>query len=202
MEAITFDFVVRGKKQAVPFKNMVRVLKATGEYVVAEGQNTLSMQDKVVTGNLHASLYYEISRTDTGVRVSFKGSVPYWDFVEQGVKGSVSEDKAPDSEYKFGSGTGEKGALKPAIRKWITDKGLRNTNWRSAKGRFLSYDQMSRLISRSVYLTGLRPSNYFTMALDNGINKIKRDLKRAITQDLDVFFTKEFGKTYKMIIEL
>tara|TARA_R110000751_G_scaffold88744_1_gene175175 strand:- start:713 stop:1321 length:609 start_codon:yes stop_codon:yes gene_type:complete len=201
MRAITFDIMVRDKKRTISFKNMVRVLKASGDSVVSEGQNNLSIQDKVVTGNLQSSLYYEISRTDIGVRLSFKGGVPYWDFVEQGVKGAVSDAKAPDSEYKFGTGSGERGSLKPAIRQWISDKGLRNTSWRSNKGRFLSYDQMASVISRSVYLTGLRPSNYFTMALDNGISKIKRNLKRAITKDVEVFFTKEYGKTYKMIIE-
>jgi hypothetical protein len=97
----------------------LRAINDLGGSVVSRARNILSEKDKVVTGALSDSLDFEILETSTGITLSFGGSVPYWDFVEQGVKGAASSEKAPNSEYQFGSGTGQKGALKPAIRKWI-----------------------------------------------------------------------------------
>lgn len=180
----------------------LRAVNDLGASVVSRARNILSEKDKVVTGALSDSLGFEILETSTGITLSFGGSVPYWDFVEQGVKGAASSEKAPDSEYQFGSGTGKKGALKPAIRKWITDRGISNQSWRDKKGRFLSYDAMSQRIARSVYLTGIRPTGYYELAFDQTEKQAERKLGAALTKDLQVFYESNFGKEYTIIYNI
>jgi hypothetical protein len=48
----------------------------------------------------------------------------YIDFVEKGVRGKESSAKAPNSPYRFGSGTGQRGGLTRAITEWSSRKGL------------------------------------------------------------------------------
>jgi hypothetical protein len=180
----------------------LRAVNDLGGSVVSRARNILSEKDKVVTGALSDSLDFEILETSTGITLSFGGSVPYWDFVEQGVKGAASSEKAPNSEYQFGSGTGKKGALKPAIRKWITDRGISNQSWRDKKGRFLSYDAMSQRIARSVYLTGIKPTGYYALAFDQTEKQAERKLSTALTNDLQVFYDSNFGKEYTIIYNI
>lgn len=48
----------------------------------------------------------------------------YFDFIEKGVRGSVSSTLAPNSPYQFGTGTGRPGGLTEAITKWTKRKGI------------------------------------------------------------------------------
>ena len=189
-----------GKRRKISLNNFDRALNWLADTVITDAKNILAEQDKVVTGMLQQSLQYDIVETDEGVVINYTGAVPYWDFVEQGVKGAASSNKAPNSEYQFGSGTGPKGTLRPAIRKWITDRGISNAKWRDKSGRFLSYDAMSRRISRSVYLTGIKPSNYYTLAIDKGWSRKTQKLSKAFGKDLEVFLDSEFGKEYTIEI--
>ena len=180
----------------------LRAVNGLGGTIVTKAQQNLAAQDKVVTGALSESLSYDIVNTEKGIAIQFGAGVPYWDFVEQGAKGAASDAKAPESEYQFGTGTGQKGALKPAIRKWITDKGISNSSWRDKKGRFLSYDSMARRISRSVYLTGIKPSGYYKLALDQTSKEIVRKISNAIERDIKAFFVQEYAGTYTLTVDL
>ena len=48
----------------------------------------------------------------------------YFDFVDKGVKGTESSLKAPNSPYRFGTGTGPRGGLTRSITEWSQRKGL------------------------------------------------------------------------------
>ena len=92
--------------------------------------------------------------------------------------------------------------MKPAIRKWITDKGISNQTWRDKRGRFLSYDAMSQRIARSVYLTGIRPTGYYQLAMQQTEKEASRSLTFAMNRDIDVFFEQNFSKDYTIEIDI
>ena len=202
MTKLEVEINVGQNRYLLKMPKFLKAIKDLGGYVVSEARSILVEKDKVVTGALSESLGFELSETATGLTMSFGADVPYWDFVEQGVKGAASALKAPDSEYQFGSGTGRKGSLKPAIRKWITYRGISNQTWRDKKGRFLSYDAMSQRIARSVYLTGIKPTGYYALAFDHAEKQAQRKLGTALTKDLQIFYNSNFGKEYTVTINI
>ena len=107
----------------------------------------------------------------------------YGTFVDLGVKGKTSSNKAPNSPYQFGSGTGKKGGLTKGINKWVKQKGFQ---FRDKKGRFLSYDSTAYLITRSIFHKGIKPSLFFTKPFEAGYKKyIDIDLVKAFGQDVE-----------------
>lgn len=138
------------------------------------------------SGALASSLDYEIVIEGDVIRVLFNG-VDYAKFMDKGVQGkdpSKIKDgfqKAPNSPFKFGSGTGRKGGLRGAIDKWVIRKGLSGV--RDDKGRFVPRKTMVFLISRSIYFTGLRPTMFFTKAFEKHNKNIISKLDKALAKD-------------------
>jgi hypothetical protein len=108
----------------------------------------------------------------------------YGMFVDKGVKGKTSSAKAPNSPYKFGTGTGKKGGLTQGINKWVKQKGFQFRDKKS--GRFLSYDSTAYLITRSIFNKGIKPSLFFTKPFEAGYKKyIDVDLLKSFGQDVE-----------------
>ena len=108
----------------------------------------------------------------------------YGQFQDKGVKGKFSSLKAPNSPFKFGSGTGQKGGLTRGIEKWVN---ARRFQFKDKKtGKFMSYKNTAFLISRSIYTTGLRPSLFFTKPFEAGYKKyIDEDLINQFALDVE-----------------
>ena len=112
--------------------------------------------------------------------LAFPGA-DYWQFVDEGVKGALSSAKAPRSPFRFGSGTGPSGRLRPSIDKWVVRKGIAP---RGGGGQFASRKSMVYAITRSVYQTGIRPSYFFTNAYDRTLKKYSPKLEKAVADDI------------------
>ena len=91
-------------------------------------------------------------------------------FVDKGVKGADpyalpeyarwhGKNKAPNSPYQFGSMKSR--GLKQAINRWTIQKGLKGVRDKKT-GRFLPRKSMQFMINRSIYLSGLEASMFFT----------------------------------------
>ena len=111
---------------------------------------------------------------------SFPGA-DYAKFVDEGVRGAMSSAKAPRSPFRFGSGSGPSGGLRPAIDKWVVKKGIAP---RGAGGQFAKRKGMVFAISRSIYQTGIRPSYFFTNAYDRTLKKHNAKLEKAVGEDI------------------
>ena len=70
----------------------------------------------------------------------------------------MNNKKAPQSPFKFGSGTGPKGKLIPAIDKWVVVKPIKDA--RDAKGRFIPRKSLVRAISTNIYKYGIEPTPF------------------------------------------
>jgi hypothetical protein len=152
------------------------------DYVIREAKDNLKRTGHNNTSSLANSLKGEIVVDDKYAIVGFKMN-DYGTFVDLGVKGKTSSNRAPNSPYKFGSGTGRKGGLTQGINKWVKQKGFQ---FRDKKGRFLSYESTAYLITRAIFNKGIKPSLFFTKPFEAGYKKyIDVDLLKAFGQDID-----------------
>ncbi len=181
--------------------NLSKVLNRLGKKVISNARKVLKQQKKVVTGNLSNSLFYTLEGTDEGIELLFEAQAPYWDFVEQGVQGLLSNAKAPNSPYRFGSGNFQgSGTLRGGIDRWVIQKPIKGV--RDAKGRFTPRKQMVSAISSKIYNYGIEPSNFYTIALDNGYKKNRRLIGRAIGEDFSSYVEENLSGVYNITITI
>ena len=146
-----------------------------GKHVVKESRKNLTKKGKKDTGELYKSIGYSVKVSANSFELSFSG-VDYFDFVDKGVKGVASSEKAPKSPYKFGSGTGKKGGLTSGINGWVQRKGIQ---FRGKKGKFLSYESTAFIIKRSIWLKGLETTNFFSRPFELAFKRLPDDLVEA-----------------------
>jgi len=153
------------------------------DYVIQQSRSNLSKTGHNNTKELYNSLKGEVV-TDKGFTIVGFQMADYGQFVDLGVKGKTSSNKAPNSPFKFGSGTGRKGGLTQGINKWVKQKGFQFRDKKS--GKFLSYDSTAYLITRSIFQKGIKPSLFFTKPFEAGYKKyIDVDLLKAFGQDIE-----------------
>jgi hypothetical protein len=109
----------------------------------------------------------------------------YGAYVDQGVQGKSSSSKAPNSPFKFGSGSGRKGGLTQGISKWVQQKQIQFRDRKS--GKFLSYQSTAFLITRSVYNKGIKPSLFFTRPFEKAFERLPDELVEAYGLDVEQF---------------
>ena len=155
-----------------------------GKYLVRESRKNLTRRGNNDTKSLYNSLDYELKVNKNSIEFSFLME-SYGKFKDKGVKGKVYSQKAPKSPYKFGTGTGKKGGLTNAIDKWVRRKRFQFTN---KQGRFLSYEQTARTITRSIYLKGIEPTNFYSRPFELGFKRLPDELIEKYALEIDNFF--------------
>ena len=160
-----------------------KTIKRFRDYVIQQSRSNLCKSGKNNSKELYNSLKGEVV-TENGYTIVGFQMADYGTFVDLGVKGKTSSNKAPNSPYKFGSGTGRKGGLTKGINQWVKQKGFQFRDRKS--GRFLSYDSTAYLITRSIFHKGIKPSLFFTKPFEAGYKKyIDVDLLKAFGQDIE-----------------
>ena len=121
-------------------------LNRFGKYVVSQSRANLTRGDKNVNKDLWKSIKYDVETHKNSFTMTIE-MLEYGLFQDKGVRGKSSSTKAPQSPYKFGSGTGKKGGLTKGIDKWVR---ARRFQFRDRDtGRFMSYKTTAFLITRS-----------------------------------------------------
>ena len=135
------------------------------------------------TKNLYNSLGFTNPSTKGGkTSVAFE-MADYGKFKDKGVKGKSSSAKAPNSPYKFGTGSGKKGGLTNSMEKYVKRKGIQFRDRKS--GRFLSYKSTAYLISRSIYQKGTKASMFFTKPFEAAFKRLPDELVEAYSIGLE-----------------
>ncbi len=106
----------------------------------------------------------------------------YGTFLDKGVRGFRSSARAPKSPYRFGTGTGKTGGLTKAIDRWVERKRFQ---FRDKKGRFLSFKQTAFTIRNSIWLKGLRATEFFSRPFELAFKKLPKTIVEAYGLDLD-----------------
>ena len=162
--------------------NTQKTLERFRDYVIQQSRTNLTKGGKNVTSNLYSQLRGEVKAMPNSIGVYFE-MPEYGQYQDKGVKGKLSSLKAPNSPFKFGSGTGKKGGLTEGINKWVK---ARRIQFKRKDGKFMSYESTAFMITRSIYNKGIRPSLFFTKPFEAGYKKyIDIDLLKAFGQDVE-----------------
>jgi len=201
LRLIRLNIEVAGVNYIFPLNEFTDVLDDFGKEVVKRAQKDLDRQKKNASGNLRESLAYSLIVDDNEFTLTFDApNAPYWEYVNYGVKGKISDALAPLSPFKFGTGKAD-GGLTKGIREWINTKPIKQ--WKSlTSGKFLSYDQMATLISRKVYLYGIATSDFYTDAFVRTLKRYRPKLEYAWGEDYEEFFSEEFSQQFNFEIVL
>ena len=167
-----------------------KTLTAFGVNVVSAAKNNLTKNNNA--GELANSLTYEITKQSEKIELTFYGT-SYGNFHDKVVQGAAPNklprgskwygvNKAPGSPFKFGSGTGRKGGLRGAIDRWVVSKPISDA--RNAKGQFIKRKSLVYLISRTIYLSGTKATDFFSKPFDLFKKNLFKDLNNAFAQDV------------------
>lgn len=160
-----------------------KTLEKFRDYVIQQSRSNLTKGGKNDTKQLYEGLKGNVKVSPNSFELGFEMPM-YGQFQDKGVKGKFSAMRAPNSPFKFGSGTGLKGGLTKGIEQWVKRKGFQFRDKES--GKFMSYKNTAFLISRSIYSKGLRPSLFFTKPFEAGYKKyIDEDLISQFGLDVE-----------------
>ena len=172
--------------------NTVQAMQKLGGKVVEDGRKILKRKKKTTKKNtLYRDFDYLIQRSQTGVELIFEfgRAEDYWDFVDEGVRGSggfkgSGKMRGHGSPFRFGSGKGKGNwsDFKVAIKKWIVNKGIQP---RDEKGKFIKRESMVFLIQRAIYQRGLTSTQFFSKPLTQQLKKQSDAIVEAFGNDLE-----------------
>jgi hypothetical protein len=168
-----------------------KVLTKFSKYVVTQSRANLTRKDKNVKGNLYKSIKGETFTGKNSIGLYFEME-DYGEFQDKGVKGVSSSAKAPNSPYRFGSGTGRKGGLTEGINQWVKDRRFQFKD--NETGRFMSYEQTAFIITRSIYQKGIEASRFFSKPFEVGFERLPNELIEAYALDVEKLLQQTVNK--------
>jgi hypothetical protein len=163
-------------------KEVQNELNKFAKYVIQQSRSNLTKSDKNVSKGLYNSLGYKLEETSKGATLGFEMD-GYGNFVDKGVRGKSSSAKAPNSPYRYGTGSGKKGGLTKGINQWVKRRGIQFRDRKS--GRYLSYKSTAFLIARSIYQKGVKPSLFFTKPFVAAFKRLPDELLEAYSIGLE-----------------
>jgi len=162
----------------------LNTFQAFNKYVIQQARANLTKSNKNVSKKLYDSLKAQTKVSPNSIE-NYIEMEQYGQFLDLGVKGKVSSQRAPNSPFKYGSGTGKKGGLTEGIRGWVKARRFQFKNRET--GKFLSYEQTAQLITRSIYLKGTKPTLFFSKPFAKGFESLPDELIKAYGLDIESF---------------
>ena len=155
-------------------------------YVIAEARKNLIRDKKNDTKGLFQSLKGNVRAMPNSFSMDFEMSL-YGQFQDKGVRGKdpskvspnarIKGQQAPNSPYKFGSGSaaGKWGVFVSNIEKWAKK---RNIRLRDDKGKYTkgNYNAIAQIIAGNIYNRGIKPSLFFTKPFEAAFKRLPNQL--------------------------
>jgi len=160
--------------------------------VVKGARTNLTKNGKNDTSALYNSLGSEVTVGKNSFSLAFFME-EYGNYVDQGVKGKESSSRAPNSPFRFGTGS-SKGSksLSEIMAEYAKRKGFQ---WRDSKtGRFMSHQSMGYIMARSKYNKGVAPSMFFTRPFELAFKKLPDELIEKFGLDIDQLLNHSLNK--------
>lgn len=164
-----------------------KVLSKFVKYVVTQSKSNLTRGDKNVKKQLYNSIKGDSFVGKNSIGIYFEME-EYGEFQDLGVKGKSSSAKAPNSPFRFGSGTGRKGGLTSGILEWVKHRRFQFKDKQS--NRFMSYESTAYLITRSIYQKGIKPSRFFSKPFEVGFERLPDEVVESYGLDLEQLMKK------------
>jgi len=162
-----------------------KALDDFGKYTVKQARTNLTKKKKNDTKGLYNSISYDLEVSKNSFSLSFSMD-EYGKFIDKGVKGVSSSVKAPNSPYKFGTGTGKKGGLTSGVDGWVKRKRIQFADKKT--GKFMSYKQTAYLIRNSIWNKGIETTNFFTKPFEDAFKRLPDTLINAFSLEVDNLF--------------
>jgi len=176
-------------------ENLNKELSKFSKGVITEAKKNLTRNNKG-GGNLYESLGFDLRTHKQSFSLSFL-MAEYGVFQDKGVRGKdpskvspnarIQGQQAPNSQYKFGSGsTGNYSQFVSSIEAWAKKKNIR---FRDDKGKYKkgSYKSLAHVIAGNIYNRGLKPSLFFTKPFELKYKQLPDILIKAFGLDMDSF---------------
>lgn len=176
------------------FNNVNKALKDFGKYVVQQSKSILT-NDKKCGGDLYNSIKYELNKDEKGYILEFYFE-DYGIFQDQGVKGAnpskvspnskIKGQQAPNSPYRFGSGT-KRGTFEKFVNKMTVFAKSKNLRFRDKKGQYSkgSYKSMGYVVAKNIYNRGLKPTYFFTKPFKRAFKRLPEELINDFVLDIE-----------------
>ena len=145
-------------------ENTKSVLDKFGKYLVKESRKNLTRLKKRNSNGLYDSLNYDIKAMPNSFEFDFLMN-EYGEWVDKGRKAG----KNPPFS---------------AIRKWVEQ---RRIQFRSNKGKFVTYDSTAWVITKSIGKKGIKPTNFYSRPFKLGYAKLPNEIVEAYALDVEEF---------------
>ncbi len=175
--------------------NIERYLTSLGKYLVKQSRANLTRKKKNVNKALYNSIKFKVDSDVDGYSLKIF-MLDYGSFVDKGVSGKtkIQEYKTYDgrtvaSPFQYGKGT-KPGGLRQGIAKWIKARGLKGRvqkEWKSAGnrgGQYITDKSLVFLISRKIYLQGIKSTSFFQRPLGLGWKTFGAEILKSLEQDI------------------
>ena len=177
------------------------------DYVIKQSRSNLTRLKKKSSGNLYNSLKGVVKTMPNSISIEFSME-QYGVFQDAGVKGAdpskvspnakITGQQAPNSPYKFGSGShaGTWGKFTSSIEQWAKSKNirLRDENGKYKKG---NYKTIAQIIASNIYARGLKPSMFFTKPFEDAYQRLPQDLVEKYGLDAFKLFNQQIDQIQK-----
>lgn len=172
-------------------KNIEQELELMKKYVIQQSRSNLTKGGHNYRKKLYNSLDAEYNVSANSFSLDFIME-DYGQYQDQGVRGKTSSLKAPNSPFKFGTGTGVKGGLTKKINEYVLAKKIQFRDRKT--GKFLSYKSTAFLITRGIYNKGIKPTLFFTKPFERGFDRLDNKLIEAFGLDVEDFLNHTLNK--------
>jgi hypothetical protein len=168
--------------------NVEAVLAEFAQEYIRDASNNLQAAGAVSSGELIKSMRFLVSPVNAGYRLSILVA-DYYDFVNKGVKGVKSSDKAPNSPYSFKTlSVGYE--MANSIQRWAVRHNLKAVNQnKQFKHKAVKTFQDTGLstafaIATGIKKKGLRATYFWDKAYDKLMPGLAPKLAKALQQDV------------------
>jgi len=171
-----------------------KALERFRNHVISVSKRNLTNGNRNVSKKLYNSIKGDVKAMPNSFSLQFYME-DYGAYQDLGVKGKSSSEKAPNSPFKFGSGTGKKGGLTEGIKEWVRKRRFQFKDKKT--GKFLSYESTAFLITRGIYNKGIRPSMFFTKPFEAAYKNLPDELVKSFALDAEKLFDQQIDNILK-----
>ena len=178
------------------FTKTVQELQNLGSQVVKRGKRILKKQKKATKSNaLFKGFDYLVTTSKDNIQLEFVfgNADDYWQFVDQGVRGSggfkgSGKMRGQGSPFSFKKQNIKKGVIK----KWIANKPLK---LRGADGKFIektesNINSAAFVIGRAIAQRGLTRTMFFSKPYEDILDRNWDKVLQAYSEDIDAELSK------------
>lgn len=186
-------------------ENTIQAMQKLGSKVVEEGKAILVKKKKTTKGNtLYNDFDYLVTSDNKTVDLAFTfgGAEDYWDFVDEGVRGSGSSKGRSKATGRFTRGQGSpfkfrgNNIAEGVVEGWIANKPIKLRDLKT--GRFIQKNQKNIrsaafLIGRAIAQRGLERTQFFTKPFTEQFNKQTDNIVNGFADDLENIIDIQIG---------